>query len=302
MIAALASLLALLAAAPSDAPEAPIPAPAAAPQPATEPVPVLRIGPFELAPAFVAGTPAAEGKAAYDAGQHAEAVVKLARAPQPEAAYVRALALVELGRHAEALLVLGGLEARLPELADRLRFLEGKALAGAGRREEALAAWAAVPDGSLLAPEARLAQARLASALGDREAALAALSPLLGLSGPADLSRPDAAATALLLAGRLRAAGKPGDPAGARRDLLACWAAHPLAPEAVGVPGCAPCPAGPLRRGPGAGGVAAAGREPARAEPERQRHRAPRAAGGGARGRRRRRAALLPDPLGPRAG
>jgi soluble lytic murein transglycosylase len=235
VIAALASLLALLAAAPTAEPEAPGAAPAAATEPAAplaeEPAPPPRIGLADLAPAFVAGTPAAEGKAAYDAGQHAEAVVDLARAPQPEAAYVRALALVELGRHAEALRVLDGLATRLPELSDRLRFLEGKALAGAGRREEALAAWAAVPDGSLLAPEARLSRARLAAAEGGREAALAALSPLLGLAGPTDLSRPDAGATALLLAGRLRSAGRPADLAGARRDLLACWVAHPLSPE-----------------------------------------------------------------------
>ncbi|HET8734754.1 MAG TPA: transglycosylase SLT domain-containing protein, partial [Anaeromyxobacteraceae bacterium] len=149
----------------------------------------------------------------------------------PEASYVRALALLEVGRPADALAALEGLEARLPELADRVRFLRGEALSGAGRPREALAAWASVPEGSLLAPEARLSRARASAALADPDAALGALGPLLAAGAPADLSRPDLAATALLLAGRLRAAGASPDLAGARRDLLACWTEHPLAPE-----------------------------------------------------------------------
>jgi soluble lytic murein transglycosylase len=233
VIAALVPLLAaFLAAAPTPEPEAAA-APPAAPGPeAAEPAgPASLVGPADFAPAFPPGSAGAEGKAAYDAGRYADAVARLAKAPQPEAAYVRALALVELGRHAEALRELDGLGARLPDLDDRLHFLEGQALAGEGRREGAMAAWAAVPDGSLLSPEARLGRARLSSAGGDRDSALAVLAPLIRLGAPADPSRPDPAATALLLSGRLQANGRRPDLSGARRDLLACWVAHPLSPE-----------------------------------------------------------------------
>lgn len=150
--------------------------------------------------------------------------------PGPGAAYHRAAARVEAGRPAEALAPLVGLEAGLPDLADRIAYLRGAALEAAGRRREALEAWAAVPDGSLLAAQARLGRARLAGALGDRAAALAALAPLVAAGPPGDLGKPDTAATALVLDGRIRADG--GDPAGARRSFLSCWAEHPLAPEA----------------------------------------------------------------------
>lgn len=196
-------------------------APSAAGRPLTE---------DDLAPVFQKGA-AAAGKAAYDDGRHAEAATLLARSELPEAAYVRALALLEASRPAIALQALAGLEARLPDLADRVLFLRGEALAGAGRTREAMAAWAAVPDASLLGPEARLSRARAAAALGEPAAALEALAPLLSRAPPADLSRPDLAATALLLAGQLHAGGARPDPAAARRELLACWTDHPLAPE-----------------------------------------------------------------------
>jgi soluble lytic murein transglycosylase len=51
----------------------------------------------DLAPLFRTG-PAAEGKAAYDAGRWADAAARLARAPEPEARYVSALALREVPR------------------------------------------------------------------------------------------------------------------------------------------------------------------------------------------------------------
>jgi len=192
-----------------------------------------RVGEVELAPLFPTDGPAAAGVTAYLAGRHAEAVAKLARATEPEAAYVRALALLELDRWSEAEKALVDLEERVPALADRIRFLRGEALAGAGKGPAALASWAEVDDGSLLAPEARLGRARLSSTAGDRAAALLALAPLLGASAPADLSRNDFTATALLLAGRLRAGGPRPDLPAARRDLLTCWTAHPLAPEAA---------------------------------------------------------------------
>jgi soluble lytic murein transglycosylase len=201
----------------------------------------------DLQPLFARGSPASEGKAAYDAGRYADAAAKLAKVDQPEARYVRALALEELSRHADAVRALDGLEALLPDVLDRVLFLRAEALAGAGRGREALDAWAAIPDQSLLAPEARLARARLAQILGDRDRALDAIEPLVASGAPADPSRPDPAATALLIAGRLRAAAKPPDVAGARRDLLACWSEHPLAPEATECAAAAralPAPAG----------------------------------------------------------
>lgn len=146
------------------------------------------------------------------------------------AAYLRALEHARAGRPAEALVELRGLEAALPEIADRVVFLRAEAQAALGRTDEALAAWAAVPDDSLLAPRARLARARLAAA-GDRAAALEALGPLLLRRGPVDLSKLDHGATALLLAGRLRAAG--GDREGARAAWMGCWTEHPMAPEAA---------------------------------------------------------------------
>jgi soluble lytic murein transglycosylase len=211
----------------------------------------------DLAPLFRTG-PEAAAKAAYDAGRFEEAAARLTRSAGPAAPYLRALALLEIGRYAEALRALDGLAARLPDLADRVEFLRGEALAGAGRRREAIDAWGLIPDTSLLAPEARLGRARLAGALGERDAALEALAPLLAAGAPADLARPDRAATALLLAGRMKATGSRRDAAGARRDLLACWADHPLAPEATeclaaaralpGEAGAAPTPGEALQR------------------------------------------------------
>ena len=245
--AALASLLAVLSSTPgfeADASAAAPGTPGASLVPPMPPAPVARsptqpaeskqprIGEAQLARAFQPGTAAADGKAAYDAGSFALAASRLAKAPEPEAAYVRALALAELDRYSEALRVLDGLEAALPDLGDRIQFLRGEALAGAGRRQEATDAWASVPDGSLLAPEARLGRARLGAAMGDRAGALAALAPLLSSGAPSDPSKPDPVATALLLSGRIQAAGPNPDLASARRDYLACWVAHPLAPEA----------------------------------------------------------------------
>lgn len=188
------------------------------------------VTPADLVPLLGAG-PDREGRAAFDAGRFEEAAAKLARSRQPGAAYLRALALAEEGRVAAAVTPLAGLEAALPDIADRIAYLRGRALEAAGRAEEALAAWSAVPDGSLLAADARLARAKLAAAGGDRAAALAALEPLVGAGPPADPGKPDLAATALLLEARLRAEG--GDGAGARRALVACWSEHPLAPEAA---------------------------------------------------------------------
>ncbi|HEX9401452.1 MAG TPA: transglycosylase SLT domain-containing protein [Anaeromyxobacter sp.] len=183
----------------------------------------------DLTPLLADGS-AGDGKAAFDAGRYADAAQKLARSPLPGAAFLRAIALVRERRPEEALRAAEGLEAKLPEIGDRIACLRAEALEEVGRPRDALAAWAGVPDGSLRGAEARLARARLAASLGDPDGALGHLAPLLALPRPADASRPDFAATALLLAGRLSAAK---DPAAARRTLLDCWSGHPLAPEAL---------------------------------------------------------------------
>ncbi len=187
---------------------------------------------LDLTPAFQGG-PAAQAKAAFDAGRHAEAAAKLAHVATPEARLLRAMALAEAGRAAEALAPLEGLEARLPDAADRISLLRGRALEAAGRGREAVAALAAVPDGSLVAGEARLARARLARRFGDRAQALEALAPLVSLPAPKDPGATDAGASALLLAGRVHGEGEGADPAAARRAFAACWAEHPIAPEAA---------------------------------------------------------------------
>ncbi len=186
---------------------------------------------LDLTPAFQAGA-AAQAKTAFDAGRHAEAAAKLAHVATPEARLLRAMALAEAGRAAEALAPLEGLEARLPDAADRISLLRGRALEAAGRGREALVALAAVPDASLVAGEARLARARLARRFGDRAQALEALAPLVSVPAPRDPAASDAGATALLLSGRVHAEGEGADPAAARRAFAACWADHPIAPEA----------------------------------------------------------------------
>lgn len=185
---------------------------------------------LDPAPVFATG-PGARARAALEEGRHAEAAQAFARLSGPEAAFLRALALEALGRHAEVVGALAGLEAKLPDLADRIALHRGRALEGAGKRREALAAWGEVTDGSLVALEARLARGRLAGALGERAAALDALAPLLDRAPPDEDGATDVSAEALLLAGRLLAQGSVPDHAGARRVWLQCWADHPLAPQ-----------------------------------------------------------------------
>jgi soluble lytic murein transglycosylase len=196
---------------------------------AAQPAAVAPLTAADLTPLLADG-PASEGLAAYEAGRYAEAAQRLARSPAPGAAFLRASALFQAGRPAEAREAAEGLAAKLPDIADRIAFLRAEALEAEGRGAEALAAFAEVSDGSLRGAEARLARARLSAAAGDVAAARAQLAPLLGLKPPSDPSRPDRGATALLAAGRL--AARAGEGAAARAAFLECWAGHPLAPEA----------------------------------------------------------------------
>ncbi len=183
----------------------------------------------DLAPALDGA--AAEARNALEQRRFGDAAARLAGDARPEARFLRALALAEGGRHAEALEAARGLDEALPDIADRIRLLRAQALEALGRRGDATAAYATVPEGSLVEPEARLARAKLLRASGAGAGALEALAPVLALPAPVDLAKPDHGAAALLLAGRLREAAAPPDRAGARGAFLECWAGHPLAPE-----------------------------------------------------------------------
>jgi len=191
--------------------------------------PVVR-PPFRPAEAATLLASPAEQQAARDLadGRAEAAAAGLAASRSPEGRYLRALALVALGRGQEAAEVLAGVEERLPEVADRVSWLRGQALDLAGRPLEAVEAWERVGAGSLLRSEAALGRARRLEAAGQRDLALDALGPLLGAAAPDDPSRPDQAAEALLLAARLRR-----EAAASRADLLQCWAGHPLSPSAA---------------------------------------------------------------------
>jgi len=211
----------------------------------------------DVAPLFAAGA-LGKASAALAEGRGEEAALGFASSPRPEARVIEATALLAAGRATDASARLAGLEAQLPDIADRIGFLRAQADERAGRAAEAAEGYGRVPAGSLLRPEAVLARSRLLDRLGEPQAALDALGSLLAAPAPEDVSRPDAAAEALLAAARLRLKGPAPDPAGARADLLQCWAGHPLAPAAPrclealralpGPAGESPPPADALRR------------------------------------------------------
>ncbi|HTP51107.1 MAG TPA: transglycosylase SLT domain-containing protein [Anaeromyxobacteraceae bacterium] len=190
--------------------------------------PAVAVTELDIRPVFEAG-PLAETASVLRSGAPAEVAKALEGRPQPEARFLRARALLQVGRGGEALAALSGLAPSLPAVSDRVYALTGEAAVAAGRPEEAARAFGQVPEGSLAWPGARLALARLAAAAGRPAEAGEVLRRLLALPAPLDLSRPDPAARALLLAGRTVAAT---DPAQARHLLLDCYARHPLAPEA----------------------------------------------------------------------
>jgi soluble lytic murein transglycosylase len=173
-----------------------------------------------------------DARAASGERRHADLAAALAGRPEPEARLRRAQALLLSGDGPGARRALEGLEHDLPEVSDRVKAMAAQAAEAAGDVAAAEAAWARVPEGSTQWPEARLAVARLAAAAGRDDDAERALRPLLEWPAPADLSRPDPGARALLAAGRARAARRDGA-ARARELLLECWTRHPLSPQAV---------------------------------------------------------------------
>lgn len=168
-------------------------------------------------------------RAAFEAGRWDEAARLLQGRGQPAARLLRGMALASSHRGEEAAAALRGLAEALPEVADRIHYWTGVALEEAGKRAEAAEAYGRVRPGSLLHDGAALARARLRLAMGDAPGALAGLQATEAEPAPGDVSRPDAGAAALLLAGRIRAL--QGRPAEARHAFLTCWARHPLAAE-----------------------------------------------------------------------
>lgn len=181
----------------------------------------------EVASLFTTG-PALRALADFQAGRHDAAAKGFESEGGPAARYLRALALVEVGRGPDALRALAGLDEKLPDLADRVAFSRARAQELMGESRAAAAAYGGVKSGSILWAEAQLARARALQRAGDRTAALDAVAPILSLPAPEDLTRGDPASEALLLAGLLRAAGVEADQTLARRAFVECWAAHPL--------------------------------------------------------------------------
>ena len=187
----------------------------------------------DAVPLFIAG-PFARARADLEAGRWDAAARGFEKANEPEARYLRAIALVEARRGPDALKALAGLEERLPALADRVASWRARALDLAGDRRAAAAAYGSIQEGSLLWAEAQLARARALHASGDRAAAIDALAPILSLPPPEEITKGDPASEALLLTGQLRAAGKGNiDQPWARRAFLECWAGHPLSSVAA---------------------------------------------------------------------
>jgi soluble lytic murein transglycosylase len=148
-----------------------------------------------------------------------------------ESRFLEARALLQAGKGEQALGAASGLREALPAVADRVDALEAQAAEAVGHPTRATGAWRRIREGSLVWPEARLAVARLEIAAGRPAEALESLRPLMALPAPADLSRPDPAPRALLLAG-ITLAGQPDGAAAARRAFVDCWAGHALSAEA----------------------------------------------------------------------
>ncbi len=148
-----------------------------------------------------------------------------------ELRFLRARGALAAGDAQAAARDLSGLAALLPAIADRVEALSAAAAEAEGEPERAIEAWARIPRGSVLWPQARVAVARLLAAAGKGKEAVEALGPLLAIPAPGDLSRGDPAPRAMLVAGRILA-DEPDGAAEARRIFLDCWAGHALSGEA----------------------------------------------------------------------
>jgi tetratricopeptide (TPR) repeat protein len=127
----------------------------------------------DLAPSLVgkaAGAPAALAAARYE-----EALKLLDGEVGPAGRLLAARALSHLGRHAEAVTTLAGLERALPEIADRVHYLRARELDALDRHAEAADAWGAVAPGSVLADAAAVARGRALAAVGQVDEAVRVL-------------------------------------------------------------------------------------------------------------------------------
>jgi len=205
----------------------------------------------DLAPLFPRGV-VKRGRVDLEKGRYRAAARRLGTSTAPAARFLRAAAHVELGRGLQAQRVLAGLAKSLPDIADRIAFLAGRAHELAGDHLGAATAFGEVPSGSLFWTQAQLNRARQLDQAGEHARALDALAPLLTMAVPEDPVRGDAAADALLLAGRFWRNGKDSDMASARQAFIDCWAGHPLANAAAtcrselgALPGSAGAPPAP---------------------------------------------------------
>ena len=166
---------------------------------------------------------------AFHRGQHREALALLAAHDDgsPQAAYLRALALLRSGEVDRAEKLLEELVPRLPTIEDRVLWHLAQAREKRMDREGALAAYGRIGPESVLHDEARLARARLLVRLGREAEAMEVLRPLA--EKPAPKWGQDQPARALLLFGEI--AEKRDRPAAvaAYRKL---FTEHVLSPEA----------------------------------------------------------------------
>lgn len=210
--------------------------PGAGTEPSPSPPPTPTPAPFteaDAAPLFASG-PLARAQADFAAERWDAAAKGFQQARRPEARYLAGVALVQARHGPEALQALAGLGQAFPELADRVAFWRARAHELVGDDALAAAAYGAVGEQSLLWAEAQLDRARAFARSKDRLGALEALTPLLQASRSGGGALAEVVPDALLLAGRLHAAGGDApDRAAARRALLDCWAEYPLAGAAA---------------------------------------------------------------------
>jgi len=186
-------------------------------------------GEADLAPYFGAG-PLKVARQRFEAGNFREAWRLFGEADDgsPQAAYLRALAGLEIGREKEAAAILASLGQRHPVLADRAAWHEALAHERLGDFAAAAKAYAAIPSSSVLADEARLSQAQALRRAGRTKEALAQIASLRDKPAPAWGN--DLGASALFLAGELHAAA--GEREASRDAWLRVWSEHPLSPQA----------------------------------------------------------------------
>ncbi|AKU91276.1 transglycosylase SLT domain-containing protein [Vulgatibacter incomptus] len=188
-----------------------------------------RFGEARLAPYFADGK-LRTARQRFETEKYAEAYRVFTEADDGsvQVAWLRALSALEIGKEKEAAAILQSLLPRYPALAPRIAWHLGLARERMDRMADAAKAYAEVPEGSVLADDARLAQARTLRQSGNARGALAPLAALRERAAPA--WGVDYGASALFLAAELHA--QLGEKKQAREAWLRLWSEHPLAPQA----------------------------------------------------------------------